>query len=130
MHALVLTDSMQVTQLAKTIKEFVLQRQQVKTKGGSGAGAAVGTGGEGSSALTALLAKAGASHVSSSGGSSGHSKRISTQFCLKEKKARRKERERLFCHCLGHQRSFRPTLRCVGRVGEMAIPVWHLTRGA
>ncbi len=62
--------------VAKMINEFVLQRQQVKTKGG-GAGAAAGTGGEGSSALATLLAEAGASPISSSGGFSGHSKRIS-----------------------------------------------------
>jgi dynein regulatory complex protein 1 len=79
--------------VAKIIKEFVLKRQQVKTKGGAAAG------GGGGSALAALLAQAGADENAATGGAVVLKQ---NDLVLSEKKSRRKERERLFWHYLGH----------------------------
>jgi len=91
--------------VAKTIKEFVLQRQQVKTKGGAAGGAPGGAQGgsmgetSGAAALAALLAAQG---LGGPGGASGAAAKAQHDTVLSEKKARRKERERLFWHYLGH----------------------------
>lgn len=88
--------------VAKIIKEFVLKRQQVKTKGGAASGGAA----SGGSALAALLAQAGADDAAANGGSGGGSGNTvllkQNDLVLSEKKSRRKERERLFWHYLGH----------------------------
>jgi hypothetical protein len=87
--------------VAKTIKEFVLQRQQVKTKGaaagGAGGGAGAGAEGSGARALAELLAAQGIT-----GGPGSQQSKAQHDTVLSEKKARRKERERLFWHYLGH----------------------------
>ncbi len=107
--------------VAKTINEFVLQRQQVKTKGGGGAGASTGTGAEGSSALAALLAEAGASHV---GGVSLDSVLLRPLDSVLLETARKARASLLALPRLPTLVSSHTRGR-VGRVGEMATPVWR-----
>lgn len=85
--------------VAKIIKEFVLKRQQVKTKGTNGSGG--GSNNNGASILAGLITQAAGSN-NSSGSSSSSGSVGKHDSVLAEKKSRRLDRERLFWNRLGH----------------------------